>query len=277
MFTLYDANKTAMKGVAPYIVMSAKTDQLMKSRVPEEARPSRLQLSRLAAQLKTTDEIEHSFNLVKDPGDGWFIDDWIELARIPSYNGKITTLRRIDTFVGSTSQVNVDQPQSETFLYNWIEWRLIYTSIRGGPRRIFNQLYPGFGNLPGVPFFRLPFWQDNRYAWGRTDNRTTFPLAPGYNLSLFARIKPLTVFPPDWDAQGTYKKGDIVFRLAPNSLFMAMVQNINAPPNTNPDLWELIANIPLASFFYSLAGRLTASVQDEQAVTSAYQARTTFR
>jgi hypothetical protein len=236
-----------------------------------------LQLSRLALQTKTTDQIEHSYPLIDPPNVSWFPSDWIELARIPSLFGKITTLRQIDTFAGTIGNVNLEYRSSGVFFSNLFEYHLIYTPINSGPRRVFNQVYPAFGELPGNPCFRLPFWNDNRYSWGNHNVNNTIPLVPGYNISLFVKFSGFNDLPPAYDTGALYQKGDLV-TTGFFEVWAARVASSNGGlPNLTPNLWERIFNAGTGELFLSFAGRLFASVQDEKDLSAMYQARTTYQ
>lgn len=274
---LFEVNTIAANGSPAWPFIDQNTDQFLESKVSEILSPSRLQLSRLALQTKTTDQIEHAFPLIKAPiPTGWFTNDWIELARIPSLYGKITTLRKINTFIGSANGTAIDDQTNQTFVDQFCQFYLVYTQIRSGARRVFNQVYPGFGELPGNVLFRLPNWNDSRYAYARSGSEVTFPLVPGYNLSLFAKVLPITDLPGDWDPQGLYAQGALVYDPVGLIIYLAKNGSIGAPPATNPNLWQPLADIPSGFFFYSFAGRLIASVQDERELSSAWQARSTF-
>ena len=277
--TPYCSNRVASNDTCSFAFLSGETDRFLEKRVDPQAWPSRLELSKIALQTKTADTIDHSYPRIESPQDGWFIYDWIELARIPSLEGKVTTLRGIDTFIGNNDGFPFEHPSNNTFTQNFGRYWLIYTEIGSGPRRVTNYQYGLLGaDLPGNVLFRRPFWDDNRYSWGRSDNHTTFPLVPGYNLSLFFQFTGVTELPPEWQAALNYKEGDLIYDPGTLSIWQARFDHQSSGGNNPPDLevWIKVYDVPNAAHFMSLAGRLRASVQDERDLSALWQARRTF-
>lgn len=261
--------------ILPYPV-DPITDLFLEGKAPTE-KIDRIELDRLALQTATTDIIDHSFDPRFVPTD-LRTNDWIELARIPSEYGNITTLREIQAGF-YTDQL--EKMRSDNFEYSFGRFYLLYKKLRAGDRDFFNLGYPFVGaSPPGQFLYQLPNWQDNRYSPERKRQPLTVPLTPGYSLSLYVQFLGLVTQIEDWNAGALYQQGDAVRH--PNGNIWVAKYDVfpgNPPPaGGTSDIWEPIYDA-VATLRWRIRpwGRLIASVQSERHLTSAIQARETFR
>jgi hypothetical protein len=267
------AARDYMTGISGFITPSVLKH--IKKRSPSNVIP-RSELQRMAIQARTTNTLKHTYGFQINSPSGWSINDWIELARIPSDFNYITILRQVNTFIGDITGRNFIRANISIFENNWIEFWLVYSPIDAVDQYVFNAAYGG-NMLVGKPVWELSSWNDNKYQLGVPDNELTIPLLPGYNVSLFGRVVGITPESirtynfPDVD----YVKGDLVEW---NSVIYVCILNQNSKlsfrPDNDPSLYMEIGNIFQMNF--SIWGSLEASVQSEQDTASQWQTQRTY-
>ncbi|NIP27968.1 MAG: hypothetical protein GWN55_13105, partial [Phycisphaerae bacterium] len=190
--------------------------------------------------------------------------------------GLVTTLRQINTFLGSPEGIPINVRDAvNVFQTRVFKYYLVYTPVESGDQYIYSAAYAG--ELKGHIVYEHPPWDDNRYQYGVPDVELTIPLIPHYNCSLFAEKQfiPPNYIPP-WDDQNLrYVRGDIVEY--DGDLWVARYDNdpiVANRPDNDPNLWENIGDTVDTDLM--VYGCLEASFQSEDSLSAIWQARRTF-